>query len=108
MHKFVTTLSTELGADTFSAVLSKAGLPREWAQAAHFSALDDIRTAQAYSTLQAALRTYYGRGARGILIRIGTKLWAPLLNGASFGMKAQAMLVRSFPVALRRKASLEL
>jgi hypothetical protein len=108
MHKFVETLSVELGQDTFSAVLSKAGLPREWAQAAHFSALDDIRTAQAYSRLQAALRTYYGRGARGILIRIGTKLWNPLLDEAAFSIRAQATLVRGFPKTLRRKPALEL
>lgn len=108
MRRFVEALSTELGHDTFSAVISKAGLPEEWAHAAHFSALDDVRTAQAYARLQSALRTYYGRGARGILMRIGTKLWAPLLDDASFGLKAQAALVRGFPKALRRKPALEL
>lgn len=108
MYKFVETLSAELGHDTFSAVLSKAGLPEEWAHAAHFSALDHVRTAQAYSRLQAALRTYYGRGARGILIRIGTKLWSPLLVDASFGIRTQAALVRGFPKVLRRKPALEL
>lgn len=108
MYKFVETLSAELGHDTLSAVLSKSGLPEEWAHAAHFSALDDVRTAQAYSKLQAALRTYYGRGARGILIRIGTKLWNPLLEGASFGIRTQAALVRGFPKVLRRKPALEL
>jgi predicted hydrocarbon binding protein len=108
MYKFVETLSAELGHDTFSAVLSKAGLPEEWAHVAHFGALDDIRTAQAYARLQAALRTYYGRGARGILIRIGTKLWTPMLEDASFGMRTQATLVRGFPKVLRRKPALEL
>lgn len=108
MRKFVQTLSVELGQDTFSAVISKAGLPEEWAHPAHFSALDDIRTAQAYSRLQAALRTYYGRGARGILMRIGTKLWSPLLDDAPMGVKVQAGLVRGFPKVLRRKPALEL
>lgn len=108
MYKFVETLSAELGHDTFSAVLSKAGLPEEWAHAAHFGALDDVRTAQAYARLQTALRTYYGRGARGILIRIGTKLWNPLLEDASFGIRTQAALVRGFPKVLRRKPALEL
>ncbi len=108
MRKFVETLSAELGQDTFSAVLSKAGLPKEWAQPAHFSALDNVRTAQAYARLQFALRTYYGRGARGILMRIGTKLWALLLDDASFGMKMQAAIVRGFPKVLRRKPALEL
>lgn len=108
MRKFVETLSTELGHDTFSAVVSKAGLPREWAHAAHFSALDDVRTGLAYARLQVALRTYYGRGARGILMRIGTKLWAPLLDDGSLVFKTQAALVRGLPKALRRKPALEL
>ena len=52
MKQFVETLSTEIGHETFAAVLSKAGLPREWAQPSHFLALDDERVALAYSTLQ--------------------------------------------------------
>jgi hypothetical protein len=80
MQKFVETLSTEIGHETFRAVLSKAGLPKEWAHPIHFLALDDERTAYAYSTLQSAIRTYYGRGARGILMRIGSKLWDELIE----------------------------
>ena len=89
MRRFVETLSSEIGHDTFTAMLSKAGLPEDWAHSAHFNALDDIRTAQAYSRLQSALRTYYGRGARGILLRIGGKLWGYLLDDSGFGLKAQ-------------------
>ena len=51
LHKFVETLSSEIGHESFSAVLSKAGLPEEWAHPAHFVALDDVRTAQAYAVL---------------------------------------------------------
>ncbi|MFN8412226.1 MAG: 4-vinyl reductase [Anaerolineales bacterium] len=108
MRQFVDTLSAELGHDTLSAVLSKAGLPVEWAHAAHFGALDDIRTAQAYARLQAALRTYYGRGARGILLRIGTKLWGRLLSDATFGLKTQSAVIRGLPKSLRRKPVLDL
>lgn len=108
MRKFVEALSAELGHDTFSAVLSKASLPEEWAHAAHFGELDDVRTAQAYARLQSALRTYYGRGARGILMRIGAKLWPPLLDDAPFGLKTRAAFVRGLPKALRRKPALEI
>lgn len=108
MRRFVETLSSDVGHDTFSAVLSKAGLPEEWAHAAHFGALDDVNTALAYSRLQAALRTYYGRGARGILMRIGTKLWDQLLDDSAFGIKTQARLIRGLPKPLRRKPALEL
>jgi len=108
MARFVETLSTELGHDTLSAVLLKAGLPEEWAHSAHFLGLDDSRTAQAYSRLQSALRTYYGRGARGILLRIGSKLWDQLLNDSALGLKAQAVFLRGLPKSLRRKPALEL
>lgn len=108
MQKFVETLSSEIGHETFSAVLSKAGLPREWANPVHFVALDDGRTAQAYARLQSALRTYYGRGARGILLRIGAKLWQKLLDDAPIGAKAQAAFIRTLPKSMRYKPSLEL
>ncbi len=108
MRRFVETLSLELGHDTFSAVLSNAGLPEEWAHPAHFVALDDTQIAQAYSRLQSALRTYYGRGARGILLRIGAKLWTHLLDDSALGLKAQAVFIRGIPKLLRRKPTLEL
>ncbi|MBI5353538.1 MAG: hypothetical protein HZB50_12930 [Chloroflexi bacterium] len=108
MRRFVETLSAEIGRETFGAVLSKSGLPEEWADAAHFTALDDVRTAQAYARLQSALRTYYGRGARGILLRIGAKLWNQLLDDSAFGIKTQAALIRGLPKNLRRKPALDL
>lgn len=108
LYRFVETLSDELGQETFSAVISKAGLPKEWAHAAHFSALDDSNTAQAYSRLQSALRAYYGRGARGILMRIGANLWDHLLDDSAFGLKAQAVFIRGIPKHLRRRLTLEL
>lgn len=108
MRRFVETLSSEIGYETFSAVLSKAGLPEEWADPLHFMALDEERTAQAYARLQSALRTYYGRGARGILLRIGAKLWEHLLDDSSFGVKAQAALIRGLPKSARRKPALDL
>jgi hypothetical protein len=54
MHRFVETLSSEIGHETFSAVLSKAGLPEEWAHPSHFAALDDSQMAQAYANLHYA------------------------------------------------------
>lgn len=108
MRRFVETLSSELGQDTFFSVLSKSGLPEDWAYPAHFETLDDTRRAQTYARLQATLRTYYGRGARGILRRIGVKLWSQLLADANFGLKTRAMLVRGLPGSLRHKPALEL
>ena len=108
MQRFVKTLSSEVGHETFAAALLNAGLPEEWAHSAHFAGLDNERTAQAYAHLQSALRTYYGRGARGILLRIGAKLWDHLLDDSTLAIKAQAALIRGLPKSLRRKPSLEL
>ena len=108
MRMFVETLSAGIGRDTYSAVLSKSRLPSEWSHPEHFAALDNKQAAQEYAHLQAALRTYYGRGARGILLRIGANLWNRMLEDSSLGIKAQASLVRGFPKSLRRKPALEL
>jgi len=108
MLRFVETLAAELGQDILAAVLSKSGLPEEWAHHTYFAGLDNIRAAQAYSRLLSALRAYYGRGARGILLRIGSKLWQRLLTDSSFGLKAQAAVIRRLPKSMRRKPALEL
>ena len=108
LRHFVTALCDDIGQGTLSAVLSNAGLPEEWSNPAHFGGLDGDRAAQAYSRLQSALRTYYGRGARGTLLRIGSSLWNRLLDDATLGVKTQAMLVRRLPQSMRRKPALEL
>jgi len=108
LRKFVETLSTELGHQTAIAVIKKTGLPKEWLHDDNFANLNNEQSALAYARLQSALRSYYGRGARGILLRIGSKLWDELLNDASFGIKAQATLIRGLPKFLRRKQALDL
>jgi len=108
ISKFVETLSAEIGEETFRAVLSKAGLPGAWSQLEYFSSLSEVESAEAYARLQSALRTYYGRGARGTLLRIGMKLWNRLLEDAPLGLKAQSSLIRGLPKTLRRKQALEL
>lgn len=108
MNRFVETLSAEIGRDTYHAVLSKSDLSSDWQKPEFFLALDAVQAAEAYARLQAALRTYYGRGARGILMRIGTKLWEPMLSDASFAAKAQSLVIRGTPKSLKRKSALEL
>lgn len=108
LQRFVETVSIELGPDQFSAMLSLSKLPAEWAQPETFSKTDPAETAKAYASLQAALRTYYGRGARGALIRVGQRLWKHLLNDAALGGKAQAAVIKRLPLSTRRKPALEL
>ncbi len=108
MQHFAECLIAELGRDTLIAVLRKAELPTTWADPLYFKTLNGQEAALAYSKLQHALRTYYGRGARGVLVRIGGKLWEGLLKESSLTVKTQAAFVRGVPINLRRKFALEL
>ncbi|GAB4540314.1 MAG: hypothetical protein Fur002_06850 [Anaerolineales bacterium] len=108
LQRFAQTLSAEIGEEALAAVLEKSGLPQEWSRPQFFAAFDATRAARAYAQLQAALRTYYGRGARGTLLRIGSKLWQRLLDDAALGVKAQALAIRSLPKTMRAKPALDL
>ncbi len=108
LRRFVETVAVELGTEQFPAMLALSNLPAEWAKPQAFTKMSATEAAQTYAELQAALRTYYGRGARGFLLRVGQRLWEPLLEDASFGDKAQAAVIRRLPLSTRRKSILEL
>ncbi|MBI3165203.1 MAG: hypothetical protein IT309_03265 [Anaerolineales bacterium] len=108
MNRFIETLSAGIGADTYSGVLANSDLPKDWKLPGYFLAMNESQAAESYARLQAALRAYYGRGARGILLRIGSKLWEPLMNDAPIQSKARSALIRPLPRASRRKPALEL
>jgi predicted hydrocarbon binding protein len=108
LQRFVETVAIELGSDQFHAMLSLSQLPEDWAKPGTFSKSDPVDSAKAYASLQAALRTYYGRGARGVLIRVGGRLWNHLLEDAALGGKAQAAVIKRLPLSTRRKPTLEL
>jgi len=108
LRRFVETVALELGADQFNAMLALSKLPSEWAGPGTFLKMDSVEAANTYASLQAAIRTYYGRGARGVLVRVGQRLWDHLLDDAALGGKAQAALIKRLPIAARRKSTLEL
>lgn len=108
LRHFVETLATELGEDQFNAMLGLSRLPPEWAKPDTFPKLDQIESSNTYASLQDAIRTYYGRGARGVLVRAGQRLWNHLLEDAGLGAKAQALLIKRLPGPARRKSTLEL
>ncbi len=105
---FVETLLADIGQGNLSAVLEKNGLPTDWIDPAYMASLSRERRVEVYAGLQSALRIYYGRGARGTLLRIGSKMWERLLNEAALSGKAQAALVRTLPLSTRYKPALEL
>lgn len=108
LRRFVETVEVELGVDQFHAMLALAKLPPEWANPQTFRKTDPVAAAQAYASLQAAMRTYYGRGARGVLLRVGQRLWGLLLEDAALGGKTRAAVIKRLPLATRHKSILEL
>jgi len=108
LRRFVETVALELGADQFNAMLGLAQLPAEWTKPDIFLKMDTVESAKTYAALQAAMRTYFGRGARGVLLRVGQRLWNHLLDDAAIGGKAQAAVIRRLPLTARRKQTLEL
>ena len=108
LHQFVDTIASELGQDNLSIVLEKAGLPSDWSDPVRWESLTRTTPIEAYAGLQKAMRTYYGRGARGILIRVGSNLWKRLLDDAPLALKAQSRLLFGLPLNARRKSALEL
>src|SRR5512143_2920626 len=89
-------------------MLALAKLPPEWSKPETFAKTDPVESAKTYAALQAAMRTYYGRGARGVLLRVGQRLWNRLLEDAALANKAQAAVIKRLPLNARRKSTLEL
>jgi predicted hydrocarbon binding protein len=108
LGRFVETVVKELGSDQFTAMLALSQLPAEWAKPETFAKTNPVDAAKAYASLQSAMRTYYGRGARGILTRVGQRLWNHLLEDAALGGKAQAAVIKRLPLSTRRKPTLEM
>jgi len=108
LHQFVATIADDLGQENLFMVLAKAGLPVDWSNPAYWGNLRSTSAAESYAGLQKAMRTYYGRGARGILMRVGNNLWKTLLDKAPLTLKTQSKVLRGLPTNARRKAALEL
>lgn len=108
LRRFVEAAAVELGTDQLNAMLALAELPVEWSQPAGLQRMNELEAARTYASLQAAMRAYYGRGARGVLLRVGQRLWHSLLNDAALAGKAQAAVIRRLPSHSRHKSALEL
>ena len=108
LRRFVETVAVELGVDQFHAMLALSELPSEWAEPQTFQKMSPAKSAETYAALQTAMRAYFGRGARGVLLRVGQRMWSFLLGDAALGGKAQAALIKRLPLSRRRKSILEL
>ena len=105
---FLDTLTAEIGHDALVAIFAEANLPTDLVDPQAVSRYASQSAAETYARIQKALRAYYGRGARGTLVRVGRVLWSRLLESASVSEKAMAQLIRTLPPAMRCKSALEL
>ena len=104
---FVAAAHEEVGADKLPQVLEKANLSPAVTAPESINRLSGRGAAEIYASLQHALRLFYGRGARGLLLRIGRNMWGLLVSDANFREKAELEILRRLPVPARRKRTLE-
>jgi len=108
IQSFVDCASREVGAEELQTILAEARLSPAEVERAQLAQLDGAEAARLYASIQQALRLYYGRGARGILLRIGAGMWNRLVNHSNLLQKAELEIVRRLPVPARRRRVLEL
>ncbi|HUG35011.1 MAG TPA: V4R domain-containing protein [Anaerolineales bacterium] len=108
LRRFAETAALELGTDQFGVMLGLANLPAGWTKPEALLNMNPADSAKAYSALQGAMRAYFGRGARGVLLRVGGRLWNHLLEDATFGIRAQASVIKRLPLSTRRKPALDM
>jgi predicted hydrocarbon binding protein len=106
LKQFVFAAFEEVGVDTLPQVLAKVNLSPTVIEAESIRRLDGHGSAEIYALLQQALRLFYGRGARGILLRIGRNIWKRMVAEASFREKAELEILRRLPVPARRRRTL--
>lgn len=105
---FVQAASEKLGPEALPMVLRRAGLDADLADPEPAFRLDAESARSAYATVQAGMRLYYGRGARGSLTRIGRMLWPVLLDDAPLFLRFRAGVLRSLPRPMRVKPAMGL
>ncbi len=104
---FLEILIAEIGLETARLLLEKANLSADLLdkQTAHTMSLET--SAVNFAAIQGALRSYYGRGTRGTLLRVGRILFQYQLEKIGFADKVWANLIKLFPLSFRGKQALD-
>lgn len=90
-----------MGLSGLTTILRQAGLQRYVNALPPANPEPGLRATE-YATLMQAIENYYGRGARGTLMRIGYASFGRLVQGQRVRSAAYRALVRLLPMQLRR------
>jgi predicted hydrocarbon binding protein len=104
LRQFILTTITEVGRNELGQVIDDPNL----LDVERASLLSGIQAGEVYLQIQRRLRTYYGRGARGVLLRIGQNLWEPILREQNIVDRVLAAGVKALPTRSRQKPALDL
>jgi predicted hydrocarbon binding protein len=104
LQQFIQTANQEVGRNELAQIINEPSL----LDLNRISSLNELQAAENFSEIQRRLRVYYGRGARGILLRIGQNLWKPILRQQGVFTRLPAYGIRILPAGMRPKPALDL
>jgi predicted hydrocarbon binding protein len=104
LRQFILTTINEVGRSELAQVIEDDSLLDVDA----ISSLDDLQAGATYAKIQQLLRIYYGRGARGSLLRIGQNLWGPVLHEQGILDRVLAAGMKFLPTGSRHQPALDL
>jgi len=106
IRSFMVAISEEIGNFSLQIILQQVGyngFPVGWPE----QELASMSSSE-FAALQHGLREYYGRGARGLLQRVGRETWTAMVQNTSPGRKVSFGLMKLAPRAFRSRQVLEL
>ena len=104
LRQFILTANAEVGQNELAQLINDPSLM----DINVINSLNELQAAETFTEIQRRLRVYYGRGARGILLRIGQNLWKPALEQQGIMVRILAAGVKLIPAGMRQKPALDL
>ncbi len=108
LRQFIELIVQDVGAEKMALILAMASLPESLLEHQSLENANFPQAVETYASLQKALRMYYGRGARGLLLRSGHRLWESTINRVSIKEKAELWIARVLPATSRCKRAVEM
>jgi predicted hydrocarbon binding protein len=104
LQQFIRIAYQEVGRNELAQIINDPSL----LDLSAIASLNELQTAETFAEIQRRLRVYYGRGARGILLRIGQNLWKPILQKQGIPTRLRAVGIKIIPAGMRQKPALDL